>query len=394
MNILMNIALGLATASMAYMLLGIFSVLRFAPRLKAKATPKSRPAISIFKPIYGLDYGLKENLTSFMKQDYPEFQVVFGVQRADDPAIPVIRQVLAENPDVDAELVIDEKRHGENLKVGNIINISEKAKHGILAISDSDMRVEPDYLDRLALAFDGGKVGLVTCLYKGKPAPGTASRLGAMFINEWFLPSALIPATFGPQKHCFGATMAVTRDALQKIGGFQALVTNLADDYMLGRLVREAGYDIRLAPVVVENIVQEESLSGLYQHELRWARTIKAVEPLGFLSTFLTDLLPWSILAGGLVLIQTGAAGLAIMPVAAALIIRLALQATVGISVKVKGGGSFFLIPVRDFLSFFTRVMCYTGRKVKWRDAEMAVDEGGQLSNSGEADKTIRLDRQ
>ena len=283
----------LFAASLGYVSVAVYCVLAFGNKLsRSSVTLNERPGVTLHKPLCGLEYGLKQNLLSFCRQDYPDFQVVFGVADVNDPAISVVRDVMSECPGVISELVINGWSPGSNPKVSNLINMDAFAKHDVLIISDSDMRVEPDYIERVVAAFDSNRVGLVTCLYKGTPAAGLASQLGAMFINQWFTPSALIPALFGKMKHCFGATMAVRRDVLDEVGGLDAIAGNLADDYTLGRLVREAGYEIRLANVVVENTVEEASLKTLVLHELRWARTIRAVEPAGFLSTFLTDTIP------------------------------------------------------------------------------------------------------
>lgn len=255
------------------------------------------------------------------------------------------------------------------------------AKHDILIISDSDMRVKPDYIDRVMAGFNDDKTGVVTCLYKGTPAPDLASNLGAMFISQWFAPSALIPITFGDMQHCFGATMAVKRDNLNKIGGLQALVTNLADDYTLGRLIREAGLDIKLGDVVIDNIVEENGLKSLILHELRWARTIRSVEPLGFLSTFLTDAIPLSIILGVLFHYADYDLTWAVSPLVIAFCVRILLHFSTKVTFSSKQPFSPWIILIRDLLSFFIRLLCYTGRTVSWRNSELSVDKGGEITH-------------
>jgi len=382
-DIALYVAWAIFTASLGYGLVAVYCVLKFRKKLANPfVVPSVRKGVTLYKPLHGPDYGMKENLLSFCRQDYPDYQVVFGVSSADDPASSVAREVMAQCPDIDTQLVINERINGNNPKVSNLINMDEVAKYEILVISDSDMRVEPDYLNRVIGEFSSHGTGLVTCLYKGTPAPGLASKLGAMFISQWFTPSALIAATFGDMKHCFGATMAIKRDTLKIIGGFEAIAGNLADDYTLGRLVRKAGLDIRLANVVVENIVEETGIRSLILHELRWARTIRSVEPLGFLSTFLTDTLPLSLILAILSAIAGyDWAGIA-APLALAIIVRLALHISTKTSFISKHPISFWVIPLRDFLSFFVRLLCYTGRSVNWRNSELSVGKGGKINNS------------
>ncbi len=370
-------------ASLGYLLVAVYCVLSFGRRLsRPAATPKGRPGVTLYKPLCGTEYGMKENLLSFCRQDYPDYQVVFGVSDADDPAISVVRGVISACPDVDAELVVNGGSNGNNPKVSNLINMDAVARHDILIISDSDMRVEADYVERVVAGFDSDRVGLVTCLYKGTPAPGLASHLGAMFINQWFTPSALIPALFGKMKHCFGATMAIMRDVLNEIGRLDAIAANLADDYTLGRLVREAGYEIRLADVVVENMVEEADLKALVLHELRWARTIRAVEPKGFLSTFLTDTVPLGLVLGGAVFLAGHGWAWAAAPVVLALSFRLLLHFATRATFPSQRPVPFWLIPVRDLLSFFVRLLCYTGGTVNWRNSVLSVGKGGKIGRS------------
>ena len=371
-------------ASLGYLTVAAYCVLSFGRRLSRPAVPpKKRPGVTLYKPLCGAEYGMKENLLSFCRQDYPDYQVVFGVSDAEDPAISVVRSVISACPDVDAELVLDDRSNGNNPKVSNLINMDVVARHDVLIISDSDMRVEADYIERVVAAFDSDRVGLVTCLYKGTPAPGLASHLGAMFINQWFTPSALIPALFGKMKHCFGATMAIRRDVLNEIGRLDAIAANLADDYTLGRLVREAGYEIRLADVVVENMVEEAGLKALVLHELRWARTIRAVEPIGFLSTFLTDTVPLGLVLGGATLLAGHGWAWAAAPLALALSFRLLLHFVTKTIFPSERPVPFRLIPLRDVLSFLVRLLCYTGGTVNWRNSVLSVGKGGEIGRSG-----------
>lgn len=380
MDIAVYISWAFLAASIGYMLTASACVIIFEGKC-AGPTPKPKewPTVTLFKPLHGLDFELETNLRSFCTQEYPAYQVIFGVSSADDPAIPIVRDLLASLTDLDAELVIDATINGSNPKVSNLINMDKIAKNDVLIISDSDMRVKPDYIQKIVGGFNTPKVGVVTCLYHGTPAPGFASQLGAMFINQWFAPSALIPATFGKMSNCFGATMAIRRQILTEIGGFEALASNLADDHTMGQRARNLGYDITLANVVVENFVEEKSLKALIHHELRWARTIRSIAPLGFASTFLTDTIPIGLIVSLLMYLADWDLGWALLPTGIAIGARLVLHgSTIGIFSS-KNPSDSWIFPIRDLLSFFVRLICYMGKTVSWRSSHLSVGSGGEI---------------
>lgn len=380
MDIAVYISWTFLAASIGYMLTASACVIIFEGKCAGPTSkPKEWPTVTLFKPLHGLDFELEANLRSFCAQEYPAYQVIFGVSSADDPAIPIVRDLLASLPDLDAELVIDATINGSNPKVSNLINMDKIAKNDVLIISDSDMRVKPDYIQKIVGGFNTPKVGVVTCLYHGTPAPGFASQLGAMFINQWFAPSALIPATFGKMSNCFGATMAIRRQILTEIGGFEALASNLADDHTMGQLTRNLGYDITLANVVVENFVEEKSLKALIHHELRWARTIRSIAPLGFASTFLTDTIPIGLIVSLLMYLNDWDLGWALLPTGIAIGARLVLHgSTIGIFSS-KNPSDSWIFPIRDLLSFFVRLICYMGKTVSWRSSHLSVGSGGEI---------------
>ena len=268
----------LAGLSFAYAGICLFALLRFRLRLRAKRSWEFRPPMTVLKPVCGLENNLEENLRSFCRQDYEKFQVIFGVHDNADPAIPVIRGLIDEFPHHDLSLVIDDTIIGSNYKVSNLANMFRQARHDII-VADSDMRVCRDYLKAVAAPFEDPKVGAATCLYSGRASGRLPSKLGAIFINDWFLPSALIPAVLGRLTYCFGATMAIRRSNLERFGAFDALADVLADDFMFGRLVHKQGHRIALIPYIVENVIDDPSLKSLFLRELRWARTIRSVEP-------------------------------------------------------------------------------------------------------------------
>src|SRR5882672_1049717 len=209
--------IGASTAGAVYQLVAAKAVERFAAQGAVDST-QTPPPVSILKPVYGNDAELYENLKSFCCQDYPTFQVIFGARDANDQAVAVVRRLIAELPDADLQLVIDGRLHGTNRKISNLMNMLSLARHDYLVIADSDMRVGPNYLGAVVLPLLDPAVGLVTCLYAGRPTRGVWSRLGALFINHGFLPGVLVGQLIGARPGCFGATMALSRATLERAG--------------------------------------------------------------------------------------------------------------------------------------------------------------------------------
>ena len=366
--------------AIVYLLFANFCIAKLRKSLKRPHIPSGfTPAVTIFKPICGLERGMDENLRSFCEQDYPEYQIIFGLHGEDDAAIPLIKRMIEDHPQLDMEMVVDTRLHGSNHKVSNLINMFPSAKHEILIISDSDMRVRKNYLHDIVAPFANTANGAVTCLYSGRTDYGMASKLNAMFINEWFLPSVLISNALKDISYCLGATMAVRREILTDFGGFEALTDYLADDYMLGQMVTERGYKIHLSNTIVENISYEPSYKSLFLHELRWARTLRAAEPPGYMGTFLTDTLVISSLTALFALLFTHHTFLPASILSMTITARILLHLQVKSALDLNGRGSLFLIPVRDTMSFIIRIVSYMGNSIEWRNHTFSVDDDGLM---------------
>jgi len=377
-ELLLIFALALNLVSAGYV---GFSAWRFARfRRLRPATTGAQPPATILKPLYGPEPGLYDNLRSFCDQDYPAYQVVFGLRSEADPAAAVVRQLIADLPGRDLALVIDGHVAGRNLKASNLHNMMRAAKHELLIVSDSDMRVGRDYLANVVGPFDDSRVGAVTCLYRGTPVGGLASALGAMFINEWFLPSVLVALTFEKLRYCFGATMAVRRRLLDEIGGFGALAAYLADDHMLGKLVAAQGYKVHLSPYVVENIVSEPDLSGLFRHELRWARTVRTVRPGGYALSFVMYAVPLAILAAVVNEMTAGWHRVAVASLLVGLLPRIFLHYRMRAAYYPASRARPWLVPVRDLFCFVVWATSFVGRAVRWRDQDLRVQPDGVLA--------------
>jgi len=361
----------------AYLLGGAAAAVRFAGRRPAR--PAEAAAVSVLKPLHGAEPGLYENLRSFAEQNYPEHQTVFGVTDPRDGALPASEAVIRDLPGHDIALVVDPHIDGSNGKISNLENMLPAAKHDILVIADSDMRVDPGYLAAVTAPLDDPRTGIVTCLYKGIPTGGVWSELGALHINLAFAPGALISVATGVGHGCFGATIALRRQVLRQIGGFARLRDELADDHRIGAAVRELGLGVVLSPYVVAAQVAEPSFASLWQHELRWARTVRAITPLGFAGSIVMHPLAIAALAALMTGFDPAACGFLAMSwglrwASARLIARgLDLPAT-----------RWWLLPVRDALSFAVFIASFFGNTVSWRDQLLRIEPSGRMTVEGE----------
>jgi ceramide glucosyltransferase len=362
-----------ALAGSVYALAAGEVVRRFARRPTEHA--RGAPGVTILKPLHGAEPELYDNIASFCRQDHGgPLQIICGVQDPADPAIAVVRALIVAFPAVDIELVVDPSPHGANRKIANLINMAKCIRHEVVIIADSDMRVGPDYLDRVIGALEQPGVGLVTCLYRGEPAPGLIGRLAGMGIDYQFLPGVLFGLSLGMARPCFGSTIALRRDMLARIGSFEAFADHLADDNAMGEAVRRTGARVAIPTLVIAHAWAMRSGRELLRQELRWARTIRAIDPLGFLGSAVTYPLPFALLA-----LALGAPlPLSAAALAAALLSRLVLQAQVDHALGA-AGHRWRLGPMRDLLSFLVFVASLFGGAISWRGHRYHVGRDGTL---------------
>jgi ceramide glucosyltransferase len=340
----------------------------------AVAAPNSCPAVTILKPLHGIEPHLLSNLTGFCVQDYPSpIQIVFGVADADDPAIAIVRDLTGAFPEADIKLVICATQHGANRKVSNLINMAAAARHGIFVISDSDIAVDRNYLETIAASLGQQGVGLVTFLYRGIPATGVWAALSAAAVDYHFLPSVLVGLALGLAKPCFGSTIAMHRNTLARIGGFEAVADLLADDYELGARVRRAGLSVAIPPATVAHVCAEQSLRELFCHELRWARTIRAVDPIGFAGSAITHATPLALLCALL-----GGMAPASIIVVIAIACRFVLQRRLDRIFRLHED-FFWLGPIRDMLSFAVFVASFFATSIEWRGHRYGVTADNRI---------------
>lgn len=364
----------LAWLAASYALIALVARARF-PRASPIATQASL-GVSVLKPLYGAEPRLAANLRSFCTQDYPaDWQIVFGVRDPNDPAVAVVRELQAEYPDRDLQLVIDGELHGSNYKVSNLINIFGQCRYEALVIADSDIEVPFDYLSRVVAPLADRSVGIVTCLYRGNPVGGPWSQLGAQFIDEWFAPSVLVSNLFGSRNFAFGATIALHRDSLFEAGGLRSIADQLADDWWLGERVRRQGLTTVLSECVVSTDVIEDSLESLVHHELRWLRTIRGIQPLGYTLSVVTIGIPVALT--GALLAQASAPALAGLVVT--LGARYLLHYAPGRRDETAKKKEWWMPIVRDFLTLGLWCVSFASRRVKWGDHGLDVDAHGAV---------------
>lgn len=368
---------GIASLAFAaiYSCLALIAVLVWRTRETGRTAGKL-PPVTILKPLCGAEPGLYENLRSFCHQNYPQFQIVFGVGDAADPALSVVERLVAEFPNLAMDVVVDPRQHGHNRKISSLINMLKHARHDVLVMADSDAFVGPDYLANVTAPLLDKKIGLVTCLYHGEPTQLVWSRLGAMYINEWYMPSVLLAWLFGHESYVSGQTLCLRRDTLQAIGGLLGVANHLADDYELGQLVSRLGLRIVLSSYHLKAEHHEPSLESLVRHELRWMRTLYVLRPRSFRFIFCTFSLPLALF--GLVL---GAASMSTVTAWPLFEITVAARLMLHFVHRLRGPRSLFadlwLLPVRDLLICWVWCRSFFTSRFTWRGSDFGVGADG-----------------
>lgn len=335
-------------------------------------SPQRQPSVTILKPLCGADPLAELALESFFLLDYPVYQLVFGVQSQGDPVLEIVAKLRARYPERDVAVMVNDTVHGQNRKVDNLINMRPLAKYDILVMADADIHVPPYYLDDIVATLEQPGVGLVTSLYTALPsAPTLAAILGTAQINQVFLPSALLARRLGRQD-CMGATMAIKKSVMVEIGGFEALSNHLADDQVLGRLVVHAGYRVGLSHVVPVATVPETLFSALYQHELRWARTIRALVPMAYAASILQNPLLWALLA----VLVSGFGWWSLALFAGVWATRVLTAWQVEAVLRLPRTRAVWLFLLRDLFSVIIYSASFMGRHVAWRGRSLVADSG------------------
>src|ERR1700722_5220444 len=353
MTVIADLLAILACLGLLQCLVGVNVVRRFAKGRGQGMLSSRPPAVTILKPLCGDEPLLEEALVSCFRQDYPEFQIVFGIQNPKDPALAVVRRLRERFPERDVTVVVDPTPHGPNRKVANLINMLPSARHEIVVISDSDLHLPPDYLERLVVCLERPGTGLVTSLYIGAPpiVKGWAARMGSTQISHCFLPGVLLSRALG-REDCLGSTAMLHRDTLERTGGFRALVQLLAEDNVLGQRVKGLGLSVELADTIPTATVPEPNLRALWEHEIRWTSTIRALAPVSLCGSTLQYPLFWSLLA----VLFSGGAPWSLVLFVAGWMVRWVATSLIDSALKPMVGRPamptpFWMLPIRDLLS-------------------------------------------
>lgn len=383
MNVLATVSIAILPFAVAYCLFALYAADSFFRRARrsreATLPPESYPPVTLLKPLRGPGVGLYKNLASFCSLDYPApVQIVLGVADPADPAVEVARRLRRDFPECDITLVVDPRPLGTNRKVANLHNMAAHAKHDILVISDSDIRVRPDYLRSLVAPLADPEVGLVTCLYRGAPALGWPTVVESLLINTDYLVKVLVAQRVEPLRYAFGASIAIRRAALERIGGFAAIADYLADDYLLGNRVAAAGYRVALSPHVVETVLDSRTWRDLLRHQIRWGRTHRTCRPSGYFFTVLTQPTLWATLY----LLASGFSTRAWAAWVLAVGVRMA---TLGVLFEryipdPVTRRRLWSLPAIDLLASVLWAAAFLGRRVEWAGESYTVHLDGRMT--------------
>jgi ceramide glucosyltransferase len=372
-------ALG-TVASLSFYLLSGFGLVSFLSDSRKKSGQANLPdgqlpPVSILKPLKGVDPEIWDSFCSHCEQDYPEFQIIFGVSDSDDPAIDVVRRLQAKYPKRQIELIECQRILGTNVKVSNLVQMLPAASHEILLVDDSDIRVGKDYLRRVVAPLRDNSVGLVTCLYRGIAGRSLGSRLEALGISMDFVPGVLSARIVERGMHfALGSTMVFRRSELGAIGGFEILLDYLADDYELGHRISARGKRVELSDVTVDTFLPAYTFRQFVDHQLRWARSVRDARRWGYLGVALTYGLPWSIAT---LLAARGARwawALGAITLAARVVVGLA--ASLAVLHDRQALRNILLLPVRDLIAPLVWAASFAGHQIHWRGDVFYLKDG------------------
>ncbi len=337
-------------------------------------TREGECGVTVLKPLHGDEPRLKQNLATFLAQDFVgPIQLVCGIQDPDDPARAAVEELQRDHPAADIALVVDPTRHGANAKVGNLINTMAAAKHDVVVLSDSDMAVGPEYLTVLTTALEQPGVGVITCFYAGRGDVGFWSRISAGIVSYLALPDMVVGYTTGLARPCMGSTIVLARETLAAIGGFERFADVLADDHGIGAAVAQLGLKVEIPPLLLTHACAERSFAALWRQKLRWAATIRGLQPWGYAGSVITRPLPLALLAA-LFVPSVG------LPLALA---ALAIRSAVVLQVNGIAGtrpAPLWLIPLIDSIDFLVFAASFTVRKVDWRGKRLTIVDEGRVA--------------
>ena len=363
----------LALCGMGFYVLCLWSVRSFR-RESRKPQPQFAPPVSILKPLRGVDPQMYESFRSHCVEDYPEYEIIFGVNEADDPAVQAVQQLMREFPGCKIRLMICPDVLGTNRKTSNVVQMLRLARYDHILINDSDIYVTPDYLRRVMAPFGRPTVGMVTCPYRGIAAKTLGSKLESVGISTDFFAGVLSAWKIENGLHfALGSTLAITRTALDAIGGLEPLVDHLADDFELGSRISRAGLEVVLVDLVVETHLPAYSFREFFEHQMRWARSTRDSRRRGYFGILLTFGLPWAMIAT----VLSHGAWWAWTVLGAAALLRAAVAFQVGGVVRDPAiARHLWLVPLRDLIAFWVWFASFGGHHVHWRGDIFILEDG------------------
>jgi ceramide glucosyltransferase len=356
---------------------GIASFLRDRKKLleKPRLPDSQLPPVSILKPLKGVDPSIWECFCSHCEQQYPQFQLIFGVSEPGDPAIEIVRKLQAKYPSLAIDLIVCERVLGTNTKVSNLAQMLPMARHEMLLVNDSDIRVPPDYLRAVMTPLVNTSVGLVTCLYHGVAGPTLGSRLEALSISTDFIPGVLTARFIERGLHFgLGSTLAFRRSDLISIGGFESLVDYLADDYELGSRIAATGKKVELSAETVATFLTSYNLRQFFSHQLRWSRTIRDARRWGYSGLLFTFGLPWALAT--LLVSHEAAWAWVLLGMTLAVRVTLAYVAAVVVLEDSQFVHDIWLLPLRDLIAPIVWVASFMGNRIHWRGDSFTLKNG------------------
>jgi len=371
----------LAAGPLVYYMLATLVALRFFNKERARVLPDFTPSVSILKPVRGVDFGSYENFASFCRQDYPYFEILFAVNDDEDPAVPVIRRVIAEFPQRQIRLLVGAEHLGANRKVNKLARLAREAQNEVLVLTDGDVRVGPRFLREVVAPLTDRKVGAVTCFYRGIAEKNLGAEIEAVGASSDFFAGVVMAQWMEGITFALGASIATTKEWLGKMGGFEAIAGTLADDYELGNRIAKAGGEVVLSRESVWTMYPAQTLRSFWNHQMRWARTVRLCRPLSYLGLLFTQGLPWALLAA----FVAPAKWIAVGYLLAYSILRLAMAWTVGIwGVQDEVlRRKIWLVPLRDAIHFVVWVASFGSNHIRWGNVQYAIRQGQMLPITG-----------
>jgi ceramide glucosyltransferase len=365
-----------AAAPLAYYILASVAAVRFFRRERAKNPANFTPPVSLLKPLRGVDLGSYENFTSFCRQDYPEYEILFGVNDAADPAVPLIQRLSAEFPARKIRLIVGSEQPGANRKVAKLASLAHEARYEILVLSDGDVRVGPNYLLEVVAPFASEETGAVTCFYRGIAEKNLGAELEAVATSSDFFAGVLMAEWMEGITFALGASIATTKRWVAKIGGFEAIADMLADDYELGNRIARTGGKVVLSRESVWTMYPAQTLRGFWEHQVRWARTVRMCRPGSYFGLVFTHGLPWALLAA----MVAPARWISAAYLLAYLVLRLVMAWCVGVwGVRDEIlRRKLWLMPLRDAITFVVWLASFASNRITWGGAEYTM-QGRQM---------------